>query len=105
MEIKIVNNEPEMDKQKSQEVSLLPRQNNVEIYKATTLPLEKTARTTSCCGSDSLLCRKLCQRVIEAMDLELLKDPIFLSIIIGMALVYTSTINFTMIVPSFLQVI
>ncbi|XP_005179500.2 monocarboxylate transporter 9 [Musca domestica] len=103
MEIKIVNNEPEMDKQKSQEVSLLPRQNNVEIYKATTLPLEKTARTTSCCGSDSLLCRKLCQRVIEAMDLELLKDPIFLSIIIGMALVYTSTINFTMIFPSFLQ--
>ncbi|XP_073845730.1 uncharacterized protein [Musca autumnalis] len=102
MEIKIVNNDSDMDKQKSQEVSLLPRQNNIEIYKATTLPLEKS--TTGCCGaSDSSLCRKLCQRVIQAMDLELLKDPIFLSIIIGMALVYTSTINFTMIFPSFLQ--
>ncbi|XP_061392738.1 monocarboxylate transporter 9 [Musca vetustissima] len=109
MEIKIVQNDTDMDKQKSQEVSLLPRQERIEIYKATTMPLEKTPSpspprsTASCCGSDSSLCRKMCQRVIEAMDLELLKDPIFLSIIIGMALVYTSTINFTMIFPSFLQ--
>lgn len=49
------------------------------------------------------LCDKIFKRVVEAMDLELLKDPVFWSIIIGMALVYTSTTNFTMLFPYFLQ--
>ncbi|XP_030383929.1 monocarboxylate transporter 13 [Scaptodrosophila lebanonensis] len=49
------------------------------------------------------LCGKMCHRLVQAMDLELLKDAVFLSIIIGMALVYTATINFTMVFPSFLQ--
>ncbi|XP_075165912.1 uncharacterized protein LOC142238215 [Haematobia irritans] len=100
MEIKIVNNanETAMDKQKSQEVSLLSCENNEDnIYKQTTMPIEKINR------NDSAVCSKVCQRLVEAMDLELLKDPVFWSIIIGMALVYTSTINFTMIFPSFLQ--
>lgn len=42
------------------------------------------------------------QRLVQAMDLELLKDLVFWSIIVGMALVYTATINFTMIFPGFL---
>ncbi|KAH8401679.1 hypothetical protein KR009_007365 [Drosophila setifemur] len=42
------------------------------------------------------------QRFVQAMDLELLKDVVFCSIIVGMALVYTATINFTMIFPGFL---
>uniref|UniRef100_A0A1I8PHN5 Major facilitator superfamily (MFS) profile domain-containing protein n=1 Tax=Stomoxys calcitrans TaxID=35570 RepID=A0A1I8PHN5_STOCA len=100
MEIKIGNNanEMQMDKQKSQEVALLSRENNDDnVYKQTTIRMEKTNH------KDTALCSKVCQRLVEAMDLELLKDPIFWSIIIGMALVYTSTINFTMIFPSFLQ--
>jgi len=44
----------------------------------------------------------MAQRVVQAMDLELLKDLVFWSIIVGMALVYTATINFTMIFPGFL---
>ncbi|XP_055920532.1 monocarboxylate transporter 12 [Eupeodes corollae] len=49
------------------------------------------------------LCNKVFNRLVEAMDLELLRDPVFWSIIIGMALVYTSTTNFTMLFPYFLQ--
>ncbi|XP_017049777.1 monocarboxylate transporter 13 isoform X2 [Drosophila ficusphila] len=48
------------------------------------------------------LCARMGQRLVEAMDLELLKDLVFWSIIVGMALVYTATINFTMIFPGFL---
>lgn len=49
-------------------------------------------------------CSKVSHRLVQAMDLELLKDAKFLSIIIGMALVYTSTMQFTMLFPQFLQV-
>ncbi|KAH8283546.1 hypothetical protein KR018_005490 [Drosophila ironensis] len=48
------------------------------------------------------VCSRLSQRLVQAMDLELLKDLVFWSIIVGMALVYTATINFTMIFPGFL---
>ncbi|XP_037715767.1 monocarboxylate transporter 12 isoform X1 [Drosophila subpulchrella] len=48
------------------------------------------------------LCSRMAQRLVQAMDLELLKDLVFWSIIVGMALVYTATINFTMIFPGFL---
>ncbi|XP_017096815.2 monocarboxylate transporter 13 [Drosophila bipectinata] len=48
------------------------------------------------------ICGRLSQRLVQAMDLELLKDLAFWSIIIGMALVYTATVNFTMIFPGFL---
>lgn len=43
-------------------------------------------------------------RVSKALDLQLLKDKIFISIIIGLALAYTASINFSMIFPDFLQV-
>lgn len=100
MEIKIVNNNCEMDKQKLHEVSLLPRKHNEDgVYNHTTIRLENID------AAQAGLCSKVCQRLVQSMDLELLKDPVFLSIIIGMALVYTSTIQFTMIFPSFLQVI
>lgn len=46
----------------------------------------------------------LCERVCKAMDLQLLHDPIFISIIFGLALVYTASINFSMLFPYFLQV-
>lgn len=49
------------------------------------------------------LCDKIFHRLVEAMDLELLRDPVFWSIVIGMGLVYTSTTNFTMLFPYFLQ--
>ncbi|XP_017078557.1 monocarboxylate transporter 13 isoform X2 [Drosophila eugracilis] len=48
------------------------------------------------------LCSRMGERLVQAMDLELLKDLVFWSIIVGMALVYTATINFTMIFPGFL---
>lgn len=44
------------------------------------------------------------QRVFKAMDLQLLHDPIFISIAIGLALAYTASINFSMLFPYFLQV-
>lgn len=43
-------------------------------------------------------------KLIKIMDLELLKDPVFISIAIGIALVYTTSLNFSMLFPSFLQV-
>ncbi|KAH8308714.1 uncharacterized protein [Drosophila kikkawai] len=49
------------------------------------------------------LCGRMGQRLVQAMDLELLKDLAFWSIIVGMALVYTATVNFTMIFPDFLE--
>ncbi|KAH8370333.1 hypothetical protein KR093_003090 [Drosophila rubida] len=53
--------------------------------------------------STETLCGRMGHRLAQAMDLELLKDFVFWSIIVGMALVYTATINFTMVFPSFLQ--
>lgn len=44
------------------------------------------------------------QRISRAMDLQLLKDPIFVSIAVGLALAYTASINFSMLFPYFLQV-
>ncbi|EDW61848.1 monocarboxylate transporter 13 [Drosophila virilis] len=52
---------------------------------------------------DMSLCNRMGHRLAQAMDLELLKDAVFLSIIVGMALVYTATINFTMVFPNFLK--
>lgn len=43
-------------------------------------------------------------RISKALDLQLLKDKIFISIIFGLALAYTASINFSMIFPDFLQV-
>lgn len=43
-------------------------------------------------------------RISDAMDLKLLKDPIFINIIVGISLTYTATVNFSMIFPYFLQV-
>lgn len=43
-------------------------------------------------------------RISNAMDLKLLKDLIFINIIIGISLTYTATVNFSMIFPYFLQV-
>ncbi|EDW09251.1 monocarboxylate transporter 13 [Drosophila mojavensis] len=52
---------------------------------------------------DGSLCSKMGYRLAQAMDLELLKDTVFWSIIVGMALVYTATINFTLVFPNFLK--
>ncbi|XP_065366589.1 monocarboxylate transporter 14 [Calliphora vicina] len=99
MEIKIGNandDKQHKDKQKCQETALLPQNN--KVYQECSEKLDQQLLPNS-----EKLCSKICQRLVQAMDLELLKDPAFWSIIIGMALVYTSTINFTMIFPSFLQ--
>lgn len=44
------------------------------------------------------------ERVFKAMDLQLLHDPVFVSIAIGLSLAYTASINFSMLFPYFLQV-
>lgn len=44
------------------------------------------------------------QRVCKAMDLQLLRDPVFISIAIGLALAYTASTNFSMLFPYFLRV-
>lgn len=44
------------------------------------------------------------QRISKAMDLQLLRDPVFISIAIGLALAYTASTNFSMLFPYFLQV-
>lgn len=44
------------------------------------------------------------ERVCKAMDLQLLHDPVFISISIGLALAYTASTNFSMLFPYFLQV-
>lgn len=44
------------------------------------------------------------KRIFKALDLQLLFDPIFISIAIGLALAYTASINFSMLFPYFLQV-
>lgn len=44
------------------------------------------------------------QRLTKAMDLQLLNDPIFISIAVGLALAYTASTNFSMLFPYFLQV-
>lgn len=44
------------------------------------------------------------QRIFKAMDLQLLRDPIFISISVGLALAYTASTNFSMLFPYFLQV-
>uniref|UniRef100_A0A1A9WDY0 Major facilitator superfamily (MFS) profile domain-containing protein n=1 Tax=Glossina brevipalpis TaxID=37001 RepID=A0A1A9WDY0_9MUSC len=64
-----------------------------KIYQETTIQVVKHEASFN----------KLTHRLVQALDLELLKDPIFWNMIIGMALVYTSSINFSMIFPSFLQ--
>lgn len=43
-------------------------------------------------------------RISKAMDLQLLKDPVFCSIAVGLALAYTASTNFSMLFPYFLQV-
>lgn len=56
--------------------------------------------------SEAILIRKPSwkRRIYKALDLQLLIDPIFISIAIGLALAYTASINFSMIFPYFLQV-
>ncbi|XP_055837708.1 monocarboxylate transporter 12 [Episyrphus balteatus] len=73
--------------------------NQVKIVK-TNEPLVENSKQDS---KTKKLCDKIINRLVEAMDLELLRDPVFWSIIIGMGLVYTSTTNFTMLFPYFLQ--
>ncbi|KAJ4434861.1 hypothetical protein ANN_23432 [Periplaneta americana] len=42
-------------------------------------------------------------RVVEVMDLDLLRDPVFVNLALGLALVYTAGINFSLVFPFFLQ--
>lgn len=61
---------------------------------------------TTSLNSEIVLIRKPTwkQRISKAMDLQLLRDPVFISIAIGLALAYTASINFSMLFPYFLQV-
>lgn len=44
------------------------------------------------------------QLILGSMNFNLLRDPIFCNIILGLSLVYTASANFSMILPYFLQV-
>ncbi|XP_049963721.1 monocarboxylate transporter 12-like [Schistocerca serialis cubense] len=47
--------------------------------------------------------RTLLQRFVAFMDLDLLKDPVFLNVTIGTAAVYTTNVNFNMLLPFYLH--
>lgn len=42
---------------------------------------------------------------MKSMDLKLLRDPVFVNIIVGLAFVYTASTSFSLLLPYFLQVI
>nr|CAD7437776.1 unnamed protein product [Timema bartmani] len=42
-------------------------------------------------------------RMVDMMDLDLLSDPVFVNIVVGLAVVYTAGINFSMIYPFYLH--
>nr|CAD7415130.1 unnamed protein product [Timema poppensis] len=42
-------------------------------------------------------------RIVDMMDLDLLSDPVFVNIVVGLAVVYTAGINFSMIYPFYLH--
>uniref|UniRef100_A0A0K8WJJ9 Monocarboxylate transporter 14 n=1 Tax=Bactrocera latifrons TaxID=174628 RepID=A0A0K8WJJ9_BACLA len=66
--------------------------------------MNKEPANANVSASSEHCCNNVTQRLVQAMDLELLRDTTFWSIIVGMGLVYTSTIQFTMLFPHFLQV-
>lgn len=41
---------------------------------------------------------------VKSMDLKLLRDPVFVNIIVGLAFVYTASTSFSLLLPYFLQV-
>lgn len=43
------------------------------------------------------------RRVVNFMDLDLLKDPIYLNILFGLSIFYVAEVNFKMVVPFFLH--
>jgi hypothetical protein len=43
------------------------------------------------------------RRVVNFMDLDLLKDPIYLNILFGLSIFYVAELNFKMVVPFFLH--
>jgi hypothetical protein len=43
------------------------------------------------------------KRVVHFMDLDLLKDPIYLNILFGLSIFYVAEVNFKMVVPFFLH--
>jgi len=43
------------------------------------------------------------RRVVHFMDLDLLKDPIYLNILFGLSVFYVAEVNFKMVVPFFLH--
>lgn len=47
---------------------------------------------------------RVMRQVVNLMDLQLMKDPFFLSLTLGLALAYTASTNFSMIYPFYLQV-
>lgn len=65
-----------------------------------------SAHDTTSLNSEIVLIRKpnWKEKLSKAMDLQLLRDPVFISICIGLSLAYTASINFSMLFPYFLQV-
>lgn len=41
---------------------------------------------------------------MKSMDLKLMRDPVFVNIIVGLAFVYTASTSFSLLLPYFLQV-
>lgn len=77
---------PKVETQKSEQNDI-----NKNIKEATKPEVTKAAKKKS-----------YWRRVINFMDLDLLKDPIFLNILFGLSIFYVAELNFKMIVPFFL---
>lgn len=43
------------------------------------------------------------QRIVQFMDFDLLKDPVYLNVLFGLSIFYVAESNFKMIVPFYLQ--
>lgn len=77
---------------------------NYEICKTNSVDNKQKCVIKSNDNNLRKILKEILEKCIQAMDLELLKDPIFCNIIIGIGLVYTVSTNFSMLFPYFLQV-
>lgn len=72
-----------------------PNENSPLFERATSI------QTTNECDENNL---SLWKKIESSMDLMLLKDPRFMILNIGLACTYTVSVDFTLILPFFLQV-
>lgn len=65
--------------------------------------LQRTSSRRSYMNGGPVQRPSICAQILHSMNLKLLRDVVFCNIIIGLALVYSASANFSMILPYFLQ--